>query len=64
MDHALTAEDLDSLPELSVLIDNEGDVAQKRGGLWCYLDTRPMESKRVVKKYAPLKIIYTPEEAA
>ena len=56
-----TADELDALPELSVVTDCYVDVWQKRGGEWCSYDTQPAKSARIVR-YAPLEVIWTPPE--
>ena len=54
-------QELDALPELSVVTDCYVDVWQRRGGEWCSYDTRPMQAKRIVR-YAPLTVVWTPPE--
>ena len=56
-----TVEELDALPNLSVIIDSYQDVSQKRCGEWCSYETAEMTSKHLLK-YAPLTVLYTPKE--
>jgi hypothetical protein len=51
-----TAEEIESLPAKSVLLDSMGDVWQRRGTLWCSYETAPSTSKRLAK-YAPLTLL-------
>jgi hypothetical protein len=55
-----TAEELDALPNGSVLIDSAGDVAQLRGGLWCGYETSPMSPSRQAK-YIPATVLHEPD---
>jgi hypothetical protein len=54
-------EELDGLPEESVVIDYEGDVSQKRGGLWCGYETTPLNSTRLARIAGPFTVLYEPE---
>lgn len=54
-------EELDGLPEESVVIDYEGDVSQKRGGLWCGYETAPLNSTRLARIAGPFTVLYEPE---
>ena len=54
-------EELDGLPEESVVIDYEGDVRQKRGGLWCGYETAPLNSTRLARIAGPFTVLYEPE---
>lgn len=50
------------LPEGSVVLDKEGDVSQKRDGLWCGYEMAPTSSRKLQRIAAPFKLLYTPEE--
>lgn len=50
---------LDSLPNLTVVIDGSDDAAQKRGGRWCSYEPAPMTSRQL-SKYGPITILHTP----
>lgn len=49
--------EIDALPNLSVLVDRDGDVWQYRGGLWCSYETATIGSERLARKYGPVKVI-------
>jgi hypothetical protein len=55
----LTVAQLEALPELTVLLDHDDDVWQKRGGVWASYETEPAQSQRVIR-YGPHVILYTP----
>lgn len=38
----LTRDELEDLPDGTVIMDVMEDVTQKRGGLWCSFETAPM----------------------
>lgn len=52
-----TAEELRSLPEGAMVIDREGDVSQKRGGLWCGYETAPLNSNRLARLGSPFTVL-------
>ncbi|QXW04028.1 hypothetical protein [Rhodococcus globerulus] len=54
-----TPDDLDSLPELSVVIDKHDDVSQKRGGRWCGYETADLTGKQLAR-YKPIRVLFTP----
>lgn len=55
-----TAEELEALPDGSVVRDSSGDVAEKRGGVWCAFETAPMTNHRLAK-YTPIIVLHEPE---
>jgi len=55
-----TAEELEALPEGSVVRDFMDDVAEKRGGVWCGYETEPMNNRRLAK-YLPGTVLHEPE---
>jgi len=55
-----SAEQLDALPEGTVILDNFGDVLQYRGGLWCSYESKQFGSEWVWRKFAPLTVIHLP----
>lgn len=52
-----TEEELDALPAFSVVLDEDGDVWQKRAEEWCSYETARSSSKRVAK-YQPLTVLH------
>jgi sugar phosphate isomerase/epimerase len=54
-----TAEELDALPNYSVLLDGDSDVWQKRGEEWCSYETARSSSKRIAK-YGPMTVLHEP----
>lgn len=54
-----TATELEALPEMSVVIDGNDDVSQKRGGLWCGYEAAPLTSTKLIK-FGRLYLLYTP----
>lgn len=52
-------EELEALPDLSVVIDKHDDVSQKRGGRWCGYETADLTSKQLAK-YKPIRVLPTP----
>lgn len=58
-----SAAELDSLPNMAVVMDNCDDVSQKRGGQWCGYETTDLTSKQIAK-YGPITVIFTPEATA
>lgn len=49
--------EIDALPNMSVLVDRDGDVWQYRGGLWCSYETARHGSEFIARKYGPVKVI-------
>ncbi|MGR6521866.1 hypothetical protein ACU5JM_09560 [Rhodococcus erythropolis] len=58
-----SAAELDSLPNMAVVMDNCDDVSQKRGGQWCGYETADLTSKQIAK-YGPITVIFIPEATA
>lgn len=54
-----TATELEALPEMSVVIDGNYDVSQKRGGLWCGYEAAPLTSTKLIK-FGRLYLLFTP----
>lgn len=52
-----TADELLNLTEGSVVIDSEGDVSQKRGGLWCGYETAPINSNKLARMASPFTVL-------
>ena len=52
-----TSDELLELPEHSVVLDAEGDVSQKRGGLWCGYETAPINSNKLARIASPLTVL-------
>lgn len=52
-----TVEELDALPDHSVISDNDDDIWQKRGGEWCSYETSRCTSPRLLK-YHPLTVLH------
>ena len=55
-----TVSELDALPDKAVVRDSSGDVAEKRGSVWCAFETAPMTNHRLAK-YAPILVLHEPE---
>jgi len=55
-----SAEQLDALPNKTVILDRFGDVLQYRDGLWCSYETKAFGSEWVWRKFAPLTVIHLP----
>ena len=55
----MTVEELDALPQGTVVIDRGGDAAQRVSGDWYFPETAPLSST-VVRRYRPLTVIYIP----
>lgn len=53
-----TAEELDALPALSVGLDADGDVWQKRSGLWLDTDGRVARSAALVRTFGPVTVLH------
>jgi hypothetical protein len=53
---AATVEDIEALPEGSVVVDRHDDVWQRRGGLWCSHETAAVDDRRLAK-WAPLTVL-------
>jgi hypothetical protein len=54
-----TKEEIEALPDEAVIRDSAGDVAEKRGGVWCSYETAPMTSRQLAK-YTPLDVLSEP----
>ena len=54
-----TAEELEALPERSVVLDRDGDAFQRRGGLWCSYETSRLGSRKLAK-FRPITVLWTP----
>ncbi|AYN57468.1 hypothetical protein HOU47_gp62 [Arthrobacter phage Constance] len=52
-----TADELLALPEESVVLDAEGDVSQKRDGLWCGYDTAAINSNKLARLGSPFIVL-------
>lgn len=52
-----TKEELEALPDGSIIGDSAGDVAEKRGGVWCAYETAPMTNARLAK-YTPITVLH------
>lgn len=58
--HSVTAVDeLDSLPDESVVRDRFGDVFEKRADKWCGYETAALSS-HAMRKYLPATVLWTP----
>ena len=55
-----TVEELDALPDGSVILDGAGDAGQKLSGMWHFPETAPMGSSKVAK-YGVATVLRTPE---
>lgn len=56
-----TADELLALPEASVVLDHEGDVSQKRDGLWCGYETAPINSNKLARLASPFTVLSEPK---
>jgi hypothetical protein len=54
-----TVAELEALPELSVVMDGNHDVSQKRGGRWCGYESADLTSTKLAK-YGRLYILFNP----
>ena len=54
-----TREELEALGAGAVILDNFGDVSQRRGGEWCSYETHPA-TDRAVSKYLPATVLWEP----
>lgn len=52
-------EELDSLPNESVVRDRFGDVFEKRADKWCGYETAALSS-HAMRKYLPATVLWTP----
>lgn len=59
-----TADELLALPEQSVVLDCEGDVSQKRDGLWCGYETNPLNSNKLARIASPFTVLHEPAVAS
>ncbi|MFE3081809.1 hypothetical protein [Nocardia tengchongensis] len=50
-------EQLDALPPLSIVVDRDGDVWQRRGKVWCSYGNTPCTSAHLLK-YKPVGVVY------
>ena len=55
-----SAEQLDALPEGTVILDSFGDALQYRDGLWCGYESKSFGSEWVWRKFAPLTVVRLP----
>jgi len=55
-----TREEVEALPDGSVLLDSAGDVAHLRDGFWFSYETSPMTHHRMAK-YTPATVLHEPE---
>jgi hypothetical protein len=53
-----TAEELDALPALSVGLDADGDVWQRRSGLWLDTDGRVARSAALLRVFGPVTVLH------
>lgn len=53
-----TADELLALPEGAVVIDNDGDVSQKRGKMWCGHETSGLSSNRLARLAGPFTVLW------
>ena len=56
-----SADELLALPEASVVLDYEGDVSQKRDGLWCGYETAPINSNKLARIAGPFTVLWEPQ---
>ncbi|MFE3229313.1 hypothetical protein [Nocardia sp. NPDC059228] len=49
-------EQLEALPPLTIVVDRDGDVWQRRGEVWCSYETAPCTSSRLLK-YKPVAVV-------
>ena len=56
-----TAEELDALPDGSVVLDRQHDVAEKHSGRLLYRETRNMPLEYLAKHYGPFTVLWEPE---
>ncbi|CAJ0557626.1 unnamed protein product, partial [Mesorhabditis spiculigera] len=54
-----TEAELDALPNMTVVMDNCDDVAQKRGGQWCGYETADLTSKQIANMSTYLEELAT-----
>lgn len=57
-----TVEEMDALPEGSIIRDGYGDAWHKDGGWSCTDTTFAYLSKTIVNVYGPVAVLWTPEE--
>lgn len=57
-----TVEELDALPNGSVIRDRFHDVMERRGDLWCSFETTPFPSSTVARKYLPARVLFAPPQ--
>ena len=53
-----TAEELDALPEGSVVLDRQHDVAEKHSGRLLYRETRNMPLEYLAEHYGPFTVLH------
>lgn len=53
----LKGPDLEAMPDMSVVMDESGDVWQKRGGVWCSYETSDHTSTRLAR-FGPFRILH------
>ena len=54
-----TREELEALPQGSIVLDATGDVTRLRGGSWYTYETEPMTHTRM-SRYLPATVLYEP----
>lgn len=55
-----TKQEVEALPDGSVIRDGAGDVTEKRGGVWCSYETAPMTGRQLAK-YMPIEVLWEPQ---
>lgn len=58
---ALYPEDIEALPDRTVIRDKQGDVWERRGKLWCSYEMSPCDSVLVSRKWAPVTVLHRGE---
>lgn len=53
-----TAEELDALGQHAVVRDDENDIWERRGDVWCSYETEPASTERMAKRYGPF-VVFT-----
>lgn len=56
-----TEEELEELPDGSVVLDRQHDVAEKHSGRLLYRETRNMPLEYLAKHYGPFTVLWEPE---
>jgi hypothetical protein len=55
---ALYPEEIEALPDRTVIRDKQGDVWERRGKLWCSYEMSPCDSVLVSRKWAPVTVLH------